>query len=176
MAGCLSAARGTARLGDPPPIRDLGLLAAAMLVRSLFGGGVAEVDDRPFFKSFPTFLVCLALIFGYVLSWVLDLVGGPSETPRVDWAGVWDAPWIGLPPMTDEAAGVVGIHAPDFSLAFVLLVVPGVIALIAENAGHVKAIGEITRTDTDGLMGRALAAADSRATAAQRRALLLAPM
>ena len=53
---------------------------------------------------------------------------------------------------------MVGIHAPDFSLAFVLLVVPGVIALIAENAGHVKAIGEITRTETDGLMGRALAA------------------
>ena len=102
--------------------------------------------------------IFLALIFGYVLSWVLDLVGGPSETPRVDWSGVRDAPWIGLPPMTDEAAGVVGIHAPDFSLAFVLLVVPGVIALIAENAGHVKAIGEITKTDTDGLMGRALAA------------------
>ena len=56
------------------------------------------------------------------------------------------------------AAGVVGIHAPDFSLAFVLLIVPGIIALIAENAGHVKAIGEITRTETDGLMGRALAA------------------
>ncbi|MEH6622133.1 MULTISPECIES: uracil-xanthine permease family protein [Dietzia] len=101
--------------------------------------------------------IFLSLVFGYVLSWVLDLVTGP-ESPRVDWSAVWDAPWIGLPPMTDEAAGVVGIHAPDFSLAFVLLVVPGVIALIAENAGHVKAIGEITRTETDGLMGRALAA------------------
>src|SRR5699024_9588075 len=84
--------------------------------------------------------------------------GEVTEHLRVDWSGVWGAPWIGLPPMTDEAAGVVGIHAPDFSLAFVLLVVPGVIALIAENAGHVKAIGEITRTETDGLMGRALAA------------------
>ena len=113
--------------------------------------------------------IFLALIFGYGLSWVLDLATGPitsldagsgevAEHLRVDWSGVWDAPWIGLPPMTDEAAGVVGIHAPDFSLAFVLLVVPGVIALIAENAGHVKAIGEITRTETDGLMGRALAA------------------
>ena len=113
--------------------------------------------------------IFLSLVFGYVLSWVLDLVTGPiasfnatagevTEHLRVDWSGVWDAPWIGLPPMTDEAAGVVGIHAPDFSLAFVLLVVPGVIALIAENAGHVKAIGEITRTETDGLMGRALAA------------------
>src|SRR5690625_1031981 len=102
--------------------------------------------------------IFLALIFGYVLSWVLDLIGGPSETPRVDWSGVGEAPWIGLPPLTDEAAGVVGIHAPAFSLAFVLLVVPGVIALSAENAGPVKAIGQITRTETDGLMGRALAA------------------
>lgn len=101
--------------------------------------------------------IFLALIFGYVLSWVLDLLTAP-ENPRVDWSGVADAAWVGLPPMTDEAAGVVGIHAPDFSLAFVLLIVPGIIALIAENAGHVKAIGEITRTRTDGLMGRALAA------------------
>lgn len=113
--------------------------------------------------------IFLSLVFGYVLSWVLDVTTGPitsfsatagevTDHLRVDWSAVGAAPWIGLPPMTDEAAGVVGIHAPDFSLAFVLLVVPGVIALIAENAGHVKAIGEITRTETDGLMGRALAA------------------
>lgn len=113
--------------------------------------------------------IFLALVFGYLLSWVLDVLTGPitsfsatagevTEHLRVDWSGVGDAAWLGLPPMTDEAAGVVGIHAPEFSLAFVLLVVPGVIALIAENAGHVKAIGEVTRTETDGYMGRALAA------------------
>ncbi len=45
-----------------------------------------------------------------------------------------------------------------------MLVLPGVIALIAENAGHVKAVAEITKTDLDPMMGRALAA-DGLATA-----------
>jgi xanthine/uracil permease len=37
-------------------------------------------------------------------------------------------------------------------------VLPAVIALIAENAGHVKAVAEMTRTDLDPVMGRAIAA------------------
>ncbi len=58
----------------------------------------------------------------------------------------------------------MGIHAPSFSLTFIVLVLPGVIALIAENAGHVKAVAEITGTNLDPMMGRALAA-DGFATA-----------
>ena len=119
--------------------------------------------------------IFLALLFGYVLSWVLDRISGPitsydagadavTEHFRVNWDGVVSAPWFGLPPFTDEAAGVVGIHAPSFSLTFIVLVLPGVIALIAENAGHVKAVAEITKTDLDPMMGRALAG-DGLATA-----------
>lgn len=119
--------------------------------------------------------ILLALLFGYALSWILDLTMGAITSydsnageitthMRVDWSGVESASWFGLPPFTDEAAGVVGIHAPSFSLAFILLVLPGVIALIAENAGHVKAVAEMTKDDLDPLMGRALAA-DGIATA-----------
>ena len=36
------------------------------------------------------------------------------------------------------------VHGPSFSLTFILLVLPGVIALIAENTGHVKAVAEMT--------------------------------
>jgi xanthine/uracil permease len=49
-------------------------------------------------------------------------------------------------------------------MTFILLVLPGVIALIAENTGHVKAVAEMTKTDLDPYMGRALAA-DGAATA-----------
>ncbi len=35
---------------------------------------------------------------------------------------------------------------------------PAVIALVAENIGHVKSVGQMTGTDTDPLIGRALAA------------------
>ena len=43
-------------------------------------------------------------------------------------------------------------------MASILLVLPAVIALIAENTGHVKAVAEMTRTDLDPVMGRAIAA------------------
>lgn len=113
--------------------------------------------------------VFLSLVFGFLLSWILDLVTGPitSVVPtsagkaishdRVSLAGIGDAPWFGLP--TGKLAdGVAAVHGPSFSLTFVLLVLPGVIALIAENTGHVRAVGEMTGEDLDPYMGRALAA------------------
>ena len=42
--------------------------------------------------------------------------------------------------------------------AAILLVLPAVIALIAENTGHVKAVAEMTGHDLDPVMGRAIAA------------------
>ena len=70
------------------------------------------------------------------------------------------AGWFGFPPGTSMVGGkeVPGYHAPTFSLTFILLVLPAVIALIAENTGHVKAVAEMTRTDLDPYMGRAIAA------------------
>jgi uracil-xanthine permease len=113
--------------------------------------------------------VFLGLIFGYLLSWLADAIFGQitsfdpaaqAETThdRVNWDGVRAADWIGFPPQTDDAAGVVGWHWPSFSLTFTLLVLPAVIALIAENTGHVKAVAEMTRRDLDPVMGKAIAA------------------
>ncbi|MFC7448054.1 uracil-xanthine permease family protein [Rhodococcus daqingensis] len=118
--------------------------------------------------------IFLSLIFGYAVSWILDLTlgqitsydpaaGQVTEHFRVNWDGVASSQWFGLPPFSDEANGIVGIHAPSFSLTFIVLVLPGVIALIAENAGHVKAVAEMTGDDLDPMMGRALAA-DGMAT------------
>lgn len=118
--------------------------------------------------------VLLALIFGYLVSWLFDGVFGPitsvlggateaTEHDRVTWAGVKAADWIGLPSGT-LADGVDVVHGPSFSLTFILLVLPGVIALIAENTGHVKAVAEMTGENLDPYMGRALGA-DGAATA-----------
>ena len=119
--------------------------------------------------------VFLALIFGYVVSWLADVLFGTIHSitgssngqeidhHRVVWAGVKAADWIGLP-HGKLADGVSVVHGPKFSLTFILLVLPGVIALIAENTGHVKAVAEMTKTDLDPYMGRALAA-DGFATA-----------
>ena len=118
--------------------------------------------------------VFLALIFGYAVSWLFDNVFGqitsvlPGSTEavshdRVSWAGVKAADWIGFP-SGDLADGVSVVHGPSFSLTFILLVLPGVIALIAENTGHVKAVAEMTGEDLDPYMGRAIGA-DGFATA-----------
>jgi xanthine/uracil permease len=52
----------------------------------------------------------------------------------------------------------VGLVLAIFSITFTLLVLPAVIALIAENTGHVKAVGEMTHRDLNPVMGRAIAA------------------
>ncbi|MGY1741452.1 MULTISPECIES: uracil-xanthine permease family protein [unclassified Blastococcus] len=105
--------------------------------------------------------ILLGLVFGYLLSVLLDATAGQitsfdpttpdgSETTRdrINFDAVGDADWIGLPDLT----------APSFSLKFSLLVLPAVIALVAENVGHVKAVAEMTKRDLDPVMGRAVAA------------------
>lgn len=120
--------------------------------------------------------IFLSLIVGYLLSFLLDLTIGPitsyspaagkvTEHLRVDWSQVSSAPWFGLPPATDlatwklgSASNVVGWHLPTFTVAFALIALPVVIALIAENTGHVKAVAEMTGDRLDPYLGRAVAA------------------
>ncbi|HEU4674745.1 MAG TPA: solute carrier family 23 protein [Motilibacteraceae bacterium] len=116
--------------------------------------------------------IFLGLVFGYVLSWVFDKVFGQITAYdagagkvtthfRVNWDGVKAADWVGFPSKTSIGADgkeVVGWHTPSISITFVLLVLPAVIALIAENTGHVKAVAEMTGADLDPVMGRAIAA------------------
>ncbi|GAA2853262.1 solute carrier family 23 protein [Nonomuraea rubra] len=102
--------------------------------------------------------VLLGLVFGFLLSWAWDLVGGPITAPddsgrvtehfRVSLEAVAQADWIGLP----------SLHGPVFEVSAIVLVLPVVIALIAENVGHVKAVGEMTGADVDAYMGRAVMA------------------
>ncbi|CAN7474224.1 nitrate reductase [Terrabacter sp. LjRoot27] len=125
------------------------------------------------FKGFISRIaVFLALIFGYVISWLFDQVFGQITSYdagagkvtthfRTNFDNLASQPWFGLPPSTTTGADgkeLVGIHAPSFSVAAILLVLPAVIALIAENTGHVKAVAEMTKTDLDPYMGRAIAA------------------
>ena len=114
---------------------------------------LAAVAFRGFFARIAVFL---ALIFGFVLSWALDAILGPITSAtatgdvtthmRVDLSGVQDAAWFGLPTL----------HAPEFQLQFIVLALPGVIALIAENTGHVRAVSEMTGENLDPYLGRAL--------------------
>ncbi|WP_121255349.1 uracil-xanthine permease family protein [Nocardioides ferulae] len=113
--------------------------------------------------------IFLGLIFGYALSWLFDVMGvGGVDGDRVNWDGVKSEPWFGLPDKTAEGLvgnqyelenmAQVGWHLPSFSITFALLALPAVIALVAENMGHVKAVSGMTGTDLDPVMGRAVGA------------------
>ena len=141
---------------------------------------VVSLATRGFVSRIAVFL---ALVFGYVLSWVFDKAFGQITSfdagagkitthSRTNFDAITcssgstlpsGAPcpsWIGFPPGTSIVGGkeIPGYHAPTFSLTFILLVLPAVIALIAENTGHVKAVAEMTGSDLDPYMGRAIAA------------------
>jgi uracil-xanthine permease len=100
--------------------------------------------------------ILLGLIFGFALSWVLDktvgkitaadATGKVSTHYRVSFTGVRKADWFGFP----------HLHAPDFKTSAILVALPAVIALIAENTGHVKAVAVMTETDLNPILGRAI--------------------
>ncbi|MEU9273666.1 solute carrier family 23 protein [Streptomyces sp. NPDC048342] len=117
--------------------------------------GLTLVGLRGFWSRIAIFL---GLVFGYVLSWALDRVFGKihSMSPsgkvtdhwRLDLSGVGKADWIGLP----------SFHGPSFQWSAILVALPVVIALVAENTGHVKAVGEMTGDPLDDKLGTAISA------------------
>jgi uracil-xanthine permease len=124
---------------------------------------VVAVLGRGFLSRIAVFL---ALVFGYLISWLADrwstvqsctAAGKCVAVHRVDWSGVASAHWIGLPKtiVSPTFGPLTGPHLPAFKATFILLVIPSVIALLAENSGHVKAVSEMTGDDLDPYLGRA---------------------
>lgn len=140
-----------------PSEQWIGLLTAAFVI-------FVSVLARGFFARIAIFL---ALVFGYAISWLADRINQvPScdasgqhcaMVHRINWSGVHDAAWIGVPKtITSPTFGqLTGPHLPAFHATFILLVIPSVIALLAENSGHVKAVSEMTGQDLDPYLGRA---------------------
>lgn len=139
-----------------PKDQWVGLLTMAFLL-------VVAVLGRGFLSRIAVFL---ALVFGYLISWLFDQfstvqsctsAGKCMAVHRVDWSGVASAHWIGVPGTikSPTLGTLTGPHLPVFNGTFILLVIPSVIALLAENSGHVKAVSEMTGDDLDPYLGRA---------------------
>ncbi|PZS36019.1 MAG: nitrate reductase [Pseudonocardiales bacterium] len=131
---------------------------------------VVAVGARGFIGRIAIFL---GLIFGYLLSWLFDQMNISKcstdatdalkcvKVDRINFGAIRSADWLGVPKdiITKGADGkeqiLTGPHLPSFSMTFILLVIPAVIALLAENAGHVKAVSEMTGDNLDPYLGRA---------------------
>ena len=92
---------------------------------------------------FRGFIARLAIVLGLVIGYVFAMTQG-----LVDTSGVEAAAWIGLPEL----------QTPVFKASAIVLFIPVVLVLIAENVGHVKAVATMTGEDLDDVMGRALMA------------------
>ncbi len=94
------------------------------------------------------FLGRISIFAGIVVGYVVALINGD-----VNLDGVKAAKWIALPTFT----------SPSFKMSAIVLFIPVVLVLIAENVGHVKAVMAMTGKDLNDEMGNALIA-DGAAT------------
>ncbi len=111
------------------------LIAAVTLVAILLATAIG-----------PGLLGRLGILVGVVVGWVFAAVTGGIAQPRLD--ALSAANWIGLPQF----------RGPSFELSVILVALPVVIVLVAENVGHVKAVAAMTGKNLDDVAGDALIA------------------
>jgi len=102
-------------------------------------GGVAVYAPGAF-RRLPILLGGAGAYLAYFI-----VANGLGLGQPIDFSGVAAAAWFGLPHYT----------APVFSASAITLIAPVVIILVAENLGHIKAIGAMTGRDLDPYLGRA---------------------
>ena len=119
------------------------------------GGGDGGVKAQPLIAlvtlaailittvAFRGFLGRLSILLGVAVGWAYAAVAGGLPADALD--NLRNAAWIGLP----------DFHAPTFTWHAAVLMAPVVFVLIAENAGHVKAVAAMTGRNLDREMGRA---------------------
>lgn len=86
----------------------------------------------------------LSILIGVIVGWFTAWVSKGVSPEAL--GAVAAADWVGVP----------RFHSPEFHLSAVLVTLPVLVVLIAENVGHVKAVGEMTGRDLDAYQGRAL--------------------
>jgi NCS2 family nucleobase:cation symporter-2 len=89
------------------------------------------------------FMSRISIFLGLVIGYLVALAMGDVDTK-----GISAAAWFDTPTFT----------TPTFSTNIMILFLPVVLVLIAENVGHVKAVAAMTGKDLDDQMGNALMA------------------
>lgn len=95
----------------------------------------------------PGVLRRLPILIGGIIGYLVYILfaNGLHIGTAIDFTSVGKAAWIGLPNFT----------APTFHPNAMVLIAPVAIILVAENLGHVKAVGAMTGRNLDPYLGRA---------------------
>ena len=126
--------------GDPFDVW-IGLLTVLII-------GLTAVAAPGIWRRLP---IVFSAVGGYLL--YLALANGFGLGKPIDFTALAAAPWIGLPQFT----------GPSFHVDAMFLIAPVAIIHVAEDLGHVKAIGAMTGGNLDRFLGRAFLG-DSLAT------------
>jgi NCS2 family nucleobase:cation symporter-2 len=89
------------------------------------------------------FLSRISIFLGLAVGYIVALFMGDVDTK-----GIEAASWFAIPTFT----------TPTFSMNVMIIFLPVVLVLIAENVGHVKSVAAMTGKDLDDQMGNALMA------------------
>ncbi|EKF42147.1 solute carrier family 23 protein [Nitratireductor indicus] len=86
--------------------------------------------------------ILVGIAIGYVA--VLVMGNGMGLLPPVDFSELSQASWFGMP----------AFRSPEFVPEAMVLIAPVALILVAENLGHIKAIGAMTGQNMDRFIGR----------------------
>jgi NCS2 family nucleobase:cation symporter-2 len=89
------------------------------------------------------FISRISIFVGILVGYIVAIITGDVNSD-----GIKAAKWLAMPTFTH----------PSFKMSAIVLFLPVVLVLIAENVGHVKAVAAMTNSNLDGQMGNALMA------------------
>ncbi len=89
------------------------------------------------------FISRISIFVGILVGYITAIITGDVHSD-----GIKAAKWIAMPSFTH----------PSFKMSAIVLFLPVVLVLIAENVGHVKAVAAMTNSNLDDQMGNALMA------------------
>jgi xanthine/uracil permease len=95
----------------------------------------------------PGMLKRIPILIGMVIGYLIYFgVGYSGKGPAIDYTNVYNASWFAAPPFVK----------PKFEAQAISIIVPVCIVLLAENLGHIKAVGAMTNRPLDKYLGRAI--------------------
>ncbi|KAI8973892.1 Xanthine/uracil/vitamin C permease [Pilobolus umbonatus] len=87
--------------------------------------------------------ILIGMVIGYLIYFA---VGWTGHAPRIDYTGVYDAAWFAPPTFIK----------PKFEAQAISIIVPVCVVLLAENLGHIKAVGAMANQPLDKYLARAI--------------------